>query len=30
VEQGDPEELFRRPQQKRTQLFLERVLSILP
>jgi ABC-type polar amino acid transport system ATPase subunit len=30
VEQGDPEELFRRPKEKRTQLFLERVLSVLP
>lgn len=30
VEQGDPEELFRKPQQKRTQLFLERILSVLP
>lgn len=30
VEQGDPEELFRKPQHKRTQLFLERVLSVLP
>ncbi len=30
VEQGDPEELFRRPRHKRTQLFLERVLSVLP
>ena len=30
VEQGDPEELFRRPKHKRTQLFLERVLSVLP
>ncbi len=30
VEQGDPEELFRKPKQQRTQLFLERVLSVLP
>jgi ABC-type polar amino acid transport system ATPase subunit len=30
VEEGDPEELFRQPKEKRTQLFLERVLSILP
>jgi ABC-type polar amino acid transport system ATPase subunit len=30
VEQGDPEELFRQPKHKRTQLFLERVLSVLP
>lgn len=30
VEQGDPEELFKRPKEKRTQLFLERVLSVLP
>ena len=30
VEQGDPEELFRKPKEKRTQLFLERVLSVLP
>ncbi|HEU5229139.1 MAG TPA: amino acid ABC transporter ATP-binding protein [Ktedonobacteraceae bacterium] len=30
VEQGDPEELFRKPKHKRTQLFLERVLSVLP
>src|SRR5579859_1747775 len=30
VEQGDPEELFRRPKEKRTQLFLERVMSVLP
>ena len=30
VEEGDPEELFRRPKEKRTQLFLERVLSVLP
>jgi ABC-type polar amino acid transport system ATPase subunit len=30
VEQGDPEELFTKPQHKRTQLFLERVLSVLP
>lgn len=30
VEQGDPEELFRQPKHKRTQVFLERVLSVLP
>jgi len=30
IEQGDPEELFRKPQHKRTQAFLERVLSVLP
>ncbi|HTK10359.1 MAG TPA: amino acid ABC transporter ATP-binding protein [Ktedonobacteraceae bacterium] len=30
VEQGDPEELFRRPQHRRTQAFLERVMSVLP
>ncbi len=30
VEQGDPEELFRQPKEKRTQVFLERVLSVLP
>ncbi len=30
VEQGDPEELFRRPKEKRTQVFLERILSVLP
>ncbi len=30
VEQGDPEALFTRPQHKRTQLFLERLLSVLP
>ncbi len=30
VEQGDPQELFKRPQEKRTQAFLERVLSTLP
>src|SRR6202158_555195 len=30
VEQGEPETLFRNPQHKRTQLFLERVLSVLP
>src|SRR5712672_1989888 len=28
VVQGDPEELFRRPQHKRTQMFLERIMSI--
>ena len=30
VEQGDPEEIFKHPQHKRTQVFLERVLSVLP
>ncbi|MBA2284936.1 MAG: amino acid ABC transporter ATP-binding protein [Ktedonobacteraceae bacterium] len=30
IEQGDPEELFRQPKEKRTQAFLERVLSVLP
>src|ERR1700687_5527709 len=30
VEQGDPEELFKQPREKRTQVFLERVLSVLP
>lgn len=30
VEQGDPEEIFKRPQHERTKLFLERVLSYLP
>lgn len=30
VEQGEPEALFRQPKEKRTQLFLERVLSVLP
>jgi ABC-type polar amino acid transport system ATPase subunit len=30
VEQGDPEELFRKPQHRRTQAFLERLLSVLP
>ncbi len=30
VEQGDPEELFTKPKHKRTQAFLERVLSVLP
>lgn len=30
VEQGDPEELFRRPREKRTRVFLERILSALP
>jgi polar amino acid transport system ATP-binding protein len=30
VEQGDPEEIFKHPKQKRTQVFLERVLSVLP
>ncbi len=30
VEQGDTEALFTKPQHQRTQLFLERVLSVLP
>jgi ABC-type polar amino acid transport system ATPase subunit len=30
VEQGDPEEIFKSPKHKRTQVFLERVLSVLP
>jgi ABC-type polar amino acid transport system ATPase subunit len=30
VEQGEPEELFKQPKHKRTQVFLERVLSVLP
>jgi ABC-type polar amino acid transport system ATPase subunit len=30
IEQGDPEEIFKNPKEKRTQLFLERVLSVLP
>ncbi len=30
VEEGDPAELFTAPKEKRTQLFLERVLSVLP
>ncbi|GER88732.1 amino acid ABC transporter ATP-binding protein [Dictyobacter vulcani] len=30
VEEGDPDELFRHPKEKRTQHFLERVLSVLP
>src|SRR5438067_10680091 len=30
VEQGDPEEIFKSPKHKRTQAFLERVLSVLP
>ncbi len=30
IEQGDPEEIFKSPKEKRTQLFLERVLSVLP
>lgn len=30
VEQGDPDELFTKPKHKRTQVFLERVLSVLP
>ncbi len=30
IEQGDPEVLFRTPKEKRTQVFLERVLSVLP
>jgi ABC-type polar amino acid transport system ATPase subunit len=30
IEQGDPEEIFINPKEKRTQLFLERVLSVIP
>jgi ABC-type polar amino acid transport system ATPase subunit len=30
MEQGDPEEIFKQPKHKRTQVFLERVLSVLP
>jgi ABC-type polar amino acid transport system ATPase subunit len=30
VEQGDPAEIFKQPQHRRTQIFLERVLSVLP
>src|SRR2546421_4714822 len=30
MEQGDPEEILKHPKEKRTQLFLERVLSVLP
>src|ERR1700676_1126407 len=30
IEQGDPEDIFKHPKEKRTQLFLERVLSVLP
>src|SRR5437763_13806392 len=30
IEQGDPEELFKNPREKRTRMFLERVLSVLP
>ena len=30
VEQGDPEELFKKPKHERTRLFLERVLSTMP
>ncbi len=30
VEEGEAEELFRHPREKRTQIFLERVLSTLP
>lgn len=30
IEQGDPQELFKQPKEKRTQAFLERVLSTLP
>jgi ABC-type polar amino acid transport system ATPase subunit len=30
IEQGDPAEIFKNPKEKRTQLFLERVLSVLP
>lgn len=29
IEQGEPEELFTKPKQQRTQLFLERLLSVL-
>jgi ABC-type polar amino acid transport system ATPase subunit len=30
IEQGDPEEIFKNPKEKRTRVFLERVLSVLP
>src|SRR5438876_4609781 len=30
MEQGNPEEILKHPKEKRTQLFLERVLSVLP
>ena len=30
IEQGDPAEIFTHPKEKRTQSFLERVLSVLP
>src|SRR5438067_2785874 len=30
IEQGDPEDIFKQPREKRTQVFLERVLSVLP
>src|SRR5438046_2320734 len=30
IEQGDPEEIFKNPREKRTRMFLERVLSVLP
>ena len=30
IEQGDPGEIFKNPKEKRTQVFLERVLSVLP
>ena len=30
IEQGDPQELFKQPKEKRTQAFLERILSTLP
>ena len=30
IEQGDPEEIFKNPREKRTRTFLERVLSVLP
>jgi ABC-type polar amino acid transport system ATPase subunit len=30
IEQGDPEEIFKNPKEKRTRIFLERVLSVLP
>src|SRR3989441_4991013 len=29
IEQGDPKEIFKQPKEKRTQVFLERVLSVL-
>src|SRR5437763_16931498 len=30
VEQGDPEEIFKSPKHKRTQVIQERILSVLP